>query len=85
MNMSNVATELSEFHQFIGKRLETGVAITPDEALEEFRRYREELERLREMIRAAEESIARGEAKPLDADALIRRVRERLALEGIVD
>jgi hypothetical protein len=73
-------------YQFIGRRLENdGRNESLDLILADFAEYRRQLEKLRAMIREAEESSARGESKPLDVEDVIRRGRERMAAEGIID
>lgn len=42
--------------------------------------YYSQLRQLRSMVHAAEESLRQGKAKPLDCDALISRVRDRIAI-----
>lgn len=82
-------TELSEaelLHQYLGRRLSNGGRQEPvARLLADFAEYRRELETLRASLREAEVSSARGESRPLDLDDVIRRGRERMAREGIVD
>ena len=75
--------ELSEFHVYIGRRLENGGRdLTPEESVQEYRAYQNEVKRLHERIQS---SIDSGEAKPLDSEALMNEVRAELAEEGITD
>lgn len=75
--------EIQSFYDFLGRRLENGGStLTPEESVREFRAYQEELTRLRLTIATAREQAARGEAKPLDVDALIQRVKHRIASEN---
>lgn len=73
-------------YQYLGKRLDNGGrGETVEQLLAEFAEYRRELEKVRALVREAEESSARGESGPLDLDDIIRRGRERMAAEGITD
>ncbi len=79
-------TEAELLHQYLGRRLSKGKLNLPlDQLMAEYAEYRRELDAFRATLREAEESSARGESKPLDVDDIIRRGRERLAAEGIVD
>jgi hypothetical protein len=79
-------TEAELLHQYLERRLKTGARAEPvDRLLADFAEYRRELERLRASLREAEASSARGESGPLDVEDVIRRGRERMAAEGIVD
>jgi hypothetical protein len=74
------------FFKFLEERMELGLRDrSPEESVEEFRIYQRQLAELRAKIREAEASSARGESGPLDMEALIARLRERLAKEGITD
>jgi hypothetical protein len=73
-------------YQFLGKLLANGGRDKPvDWLLSEAAAYYGELQKLRAMLREAEESSARGESGPLDVEDIIRRGRERMAAEGITD
>jgi hypothetical protein len=86
-----MATEISQndmqsFYEFLGRRLQDGAGgLTPEESVREFRAYQTELARFKQETQLALEQSARGESKPLDLDALMRRVRARLANDGIAD
>jgi hypothetical protein len=79
-------TDSELLYQFLGRRLGNGGRDEPvDRLLAEFAEYRRELEELRASLREAEEASARGESGPIDVADIIRRGRERLAAEGIID
>jgi hypothetical protein len=81
---TTAATEVELLYQFIGKRLANGGRKEPvDRLLAEFAEYRRELERVRALIREAEESNARGESGPLDLDELFARADKQLDVEGV--
>jgi hypothetical protein len=83
---SKTLTDAELVYQYLGKLLANGGREKPvDGLLAEMAAYYRELERMRAMIREAEESSARGESRPLDIEDVIRRGRERMANEGIVD
>ena len=79
-------TDLEAFHKFIGELLKKGKRKLPvEESLVVFRKYQQELERLREEIRPALERSLRGESKPFDPEDILRRAKERLVEKGITD
>jgi hypothetical protein len=83
---SKTLTDAELVYQYFGKLLANGGREKPvDWLLAEMAAYYRELERMRAMIREAEESSARGESRPLDIEDVIRRGRERMANEGVVD
>jgi hypothetical protein len=84
--MHAATTEIQIFHQFLGERLsQFGADFTPEDAVQEFRAYQEELERCRREVELAVEQSRRGESRPLDMGALKAEVRRRLAEKGISD
>ena len=82
------STEFSQFVDFVAQIRDRGVKdLTPEQSVERFREFQEQ-EKLRifqERNAIAQEQTRRGEAKPLDFDALMSRVRQRLAERGITD
>ena len=75
--------ELSEFHLFIGRRLERGGGnLSPEESVREYRAYQDEVKRLNERIQSSKNS---GQAMPLDHNALMNEIRTELAEEGIAE
>lgn len=75
-------TDAELLHQYLGRRLDAGARGEPvDRLLADFAEYRRQLEELRASLSRA----AQGEFGPLDVDDVIRRGRERMAAEGIVD
>jgi hypothetical protein len=85
-DLSATLTDPELLHQYLGRRLDNGRRNEPlDRLLADFAEYRRQLEKLRGMIREAEESSARGDSRPLDVEDVIRRGRERMAAEGIID
>jgi hypothetical protein len=80
--MSETATELEQFHAFIGEKLRNGNGAsqcTPEESVAAFREYQAELQRLRAELAPALERARRGEGREIDFDELLRRCRERYA------
>jgi hypothetical protein len=74
-------SEIQAFYEFLGRRMEDP-AITPEQSVQEFRAYQDELRRAQAELRESHEELRQGKAKPLDADALMERVRSRLARQG---
>ena len=81
MSIDAVGNEIQAFYEFLGRRMDDP-AITPERSVQEFRVYQEELRRAQGELRASHEEFRRGKAKPLDVDALMERVRSRLARQG---
>lgn len=73
--------EIQAFYEFLGRRMDDP-AITPEQSVQEFRVYQEELRRAQAELRASHDEYRRGRAKPLEVDALLERVRTRTALQG---
>lgn len=79
-------TDVRLLYDFLGERIEHGKeSVSLDQALSDFEEYRRQLTDLRTKIEVAEQSIALGKAKPLDADEVKAHVRERLSQQGIAD
>ncbi|HUG66811.1 MAG TPA: hypothetical protein VMM76_03600 [Pirellulaceae bacterium] len=71
--------EIHAFYHFLGRRIENPSApLSPEESVQEFRLYQQELNRFIEETQPALEQSERGESRPLDVDALMQRVRNRL-------
>ena len=81
--MSIDQSELDAFNAFMAKQ--NGDADSLEEAVRRFREYQAELFRLRQHISVSLAESERGEATPLDSDAVKEEVRQRLAQEGIVE
>ena len=82
---TDVPNELEAFRDFIDHELARGSDASVDELIEKYRQRRSELERLRQELKPALEQSQRGESQPLDAEALKKRVRDRLAEKGVTD
>lgn len=86
---TDAKTELTEpelLHLFLERRIAKGERKgSLDEVMAEYAKWREQVERVRVMVREAEESSALYGSKPLDLDALIDEVYRDLGKEGIVD
>jgi hypothetical protein len=80
------SNEFSQFCDFIVQLRDAGAQdVTPEQSVEEFRREQEKLRVWHERNAISQEQARRGEAKPLDLDAIMTRVRKRLAEHGITD
>ncbi len=85
-DLPHVPSEVELLHTYLGQRLhEEGADISLDAALSGFEAYYRQLRDIRSKVRQATESLDRGEGGPLDVEALVASVRERLAVQGIVD
>lgn len=79
-------TEAELLYHYLGERMSGSGRDTPlPELLSGFVQYRRELCDLRQRLRQAEASSARGESEELDVEALIADVTRQLAAEGIAD
>ena len=82
---SDLSSDLNEFQAFVQDRLDESEDLTLEESLDRFRKYQRELESAREKLREAENQSVSGLSSQLDAEAVKREVRKRLATEGITD
>ncbi len=89
---TDAKTEMSEpelLHLFLQRRLAKGVRTgSLDEVMAEYVKWRQQVEKVRQMVREAEESSALYGSKPLsdkDLEDMISEVYSDLAKEGIVD
>jgi hypothetical protein len=81
---TDISSELSQFQEFIVHVSKSGsTPASLDEAVVEFREYQRQLADLKEKVRIGLEQCQRGEAIPFDIEETKRRVRERLAKDGI--
>ncbi len=83
---ADVATELEEFHRYLGKWLAAGGGnVSVDALLAGFRLHQDEIRRVREALRPAQERRRRGEdtSIPWDLEAFKAELDRRLAAKGI--
>lgn len=80
-----INTDLADFYDFLGQRVQLGANRTPEASVEEFRAYQRELQRFQAEIQPAIERFHRGEGEEIDFDKLEKEVVQRLAEKGIVD
>jgi len=74
------SSELQLFHDFLGQQLATGGAeVSVEGAVDEFRKYQQELAEIRTKLLVAEEQSNRGESAPFDAEASKLALHQRLA------
>jgi hypothetical protein len=67
-------------HVYLGQQLDrAGDQLSLDEALAGFQEYYRQLNLLRGKIECASASLERGAGSPLDADAVIGQIRQRLS------
>lgn len=72
--------EIHAFYDFLSRRIKKANApLSPEASVQEFRLYQEELNRFIEETNPAVEQSKRGESRPLDVDALMQRVQDRMA------
>jgi hypothetical protein len=79
MSTDVAGSPIQAFYQFLGRRLDGGdVDLTPEQSVREFRLYQEELAQFLCETELAATQSRRGETRPLDVDALMLRVQQRL-------
>jgi hypothetical protein len=79
-------SDVELLHSYLGKQLEGSNELPSlDDALAGFQTYYRQLHELRVKVHQAEASLNQGKGAPLDVDAVIERVRKRLAEKGIVE
>lgn len=81
--MPSLPSDAQLLYEYLGRQIgagnegDSGRAVVADLAA-----YQEQLDRLREMIRAGEQSLDAGRARELDLDSLLARVQQRIAAQG---
>ena len=82
---ANYPSDVQLLHTYLGERLQNeGSQISLDSALSGFQDYYGQLRTLRSKVSEAMDSLSRNGGQTLDVDAVVQRVRERLAERGIV-
>jgi hypothetical protein len=80
------SNEFSQFCDFLVHLRDEGAEyLTPEQSVEEFRKRQDKIRAWHEANAISQEQVRRGEAKPLDDEAVISRLRKRLADHGISD
>lgn len=86
MSTEAQASDFDQFCEFLEQVRQHGVqGLSPERSVQEFRDYQQQLRRWNQRNQLSAEQARRGEATPLDDEAVLGRLRERLAKEGIVD
>jgi hypothetical protein len=82
-DFSQLPSDAQLLYDYLGQQIGSGDEHRPaGEVLADLHAYSLQLERLRGMVREAENSLAQGKARDLDLAALLERVRQRAANEG---
>ena len=80
------SSDLHNFYHFLGLRLESGpIGLSPEESVQAFRTYQDELTQLRSELKPALDRLDQGKGKEIDFDRLEKEIVERLAKEGITN
>ena len=80
------SSEFEEFCDFLVHIRQQGVqGLSPERSVQEFRDYQDQLRQWQERNAVSAEQARRGEASALDDEVVLRRLRERLSKEGIVE
>lgn len=85
--MSTVqSTDFNQFCDFLVQIRDRGATdLTPEQSVQKFREEQEKLRIWNERNAISQAQADRGEAKPLDFDALWNRVSQRLAERGVAE
>ncbi len=79
MSTNAPESQIQAFYEFLGRRLDGAESgLTPEQSVHEFRLYQEELQRFLRETEPAVTQSQRGETRPLDIDAVMNRVQQRL-------
>jgi hypothetical protein len=82
-DLPSLPSDAQLLYEYLGRQIdagseeESGQAVVADLAA-----YQQQLDRLRELIRAGEQSLDAGRARELDLDALLARVQQRIASQA---
>jgi len=80
------SNDLHNFHHFLGLRLESGpTGLSPEESVQAFRTYQQELMQLQAELKPALDRLDQGEGKEIDFEKLEQEIVQRLAKEGIAN
>ena len=79
MALDATQNEIQSFYEFLGQRISQDSKITPEQSVQEFRAYQQELRLAQAELRQSHQQFLTGQGKPLDVDGLLERVRTRLA------
>ena len=79
-------SDFSDFCDFIARIRDAGTeGLTPEQSVEQFRRDQEKLRLWNERNAIAAEQTRRGEYGPLDVEAILSRVEQRLEHRGLAE
>jgi hypothetical protein len=81
-DLPNLPSDAQLLYEYLGQQVSSGEQRPAREVLDDLQAYSAQLERLRQMVREADESLAQGRAKELDLPALLERIRRRDTIEG---
>jgi len=76
--MSSDMSHDSAFQQFLVNGEIDVTALTPEESVQLYRSYQHDVVRLKEKLAPSLRQAQRGETRPLDVEAMLARVRQRL-------
>ena len=80
------SSDFSQFCDFVVQIRNSGAEdLTPEQSVQKFREEQEKLRIWNERNAISQAQADRGEAKPLDFDALWNRVSQRLAERGVAE
>jgi hypothetical protein len=86
MSTDAQTSEFAQFCDFVIQLRDSGEPeLSPEQSVEAFRRRQEKIRAWHERNAISQEQARRGEAKSLDLDAVLQRVRKRLAERAITD
>jgi hypothetical protein len=82
--MSVVSTsQMDSFQTFLGEQKSRGIVFaTPEESVEAFRKYEQELAALKTLLEPALQQSARGEYVPFDLESVKARMFQKAADKG---
>ena len=79
--LPNMPSDAQLLYEYLGQQVNGGEQRSAREVLDDLHAYSLQLERLRQLVREADESLEQGKTSELDVLALLERVRGRDALE----
>ena len=84
MSTSLPTSDFDAFYAFLGElRLSSTPPISAEESLQRFRESQEKLRRFQRLNEVAADQSRRGLSTPLDIEALLERVEQRVAQQEI--
>jgi hypothetical protein len=79
---SNLSGDQASFQQFLAAQEMKVSSLSPEQSVELYRQYQQEIAKLRERVAASMQQAEQGQSRRLDMEAMMQRVSKRLDLKN---